>query len=129
MLYHSLIYSKLQYGILVWGTASKTHLRELIVRLNNIVRIITFSRNCNRMSNLYKSLYLLKLTDMYKLELTKFMVVLHDNRLSKIFYDALTKLESVHDHNTRQLTKNVYFKPSVYKNIGRETTLYRGGSL
>ena len=31
MLYHSLIYSKLQYGILVWGTASKTHLSELIV--------------------------------------------------------------------------------------------------
>ena len=63
MLYHSLIYSKLQYGILVWGTASKTHLRELMVRLTSIVHIIAFSRNCNQMSNLYKSLYLLKLTD------------------------------------------------------------------
>ena len=69
------------------------------------------------------------LTDIYKLELVRFNFALHNNRLPKIFYDSLTKLESVHDHNTKQLTKNVYFKPTVNKNIGRETILYRGGSL
>ena len=93
LLYHSLIYSKLQYGISVWGTTSKTHLRDLMVRLNNIVRIITFSMNCSRMLNLYKSLYLLKLTNINKLELAKFMFALHNNRLPKIFYDLLTTLE------------------------------------
>ena len=72
------------------------------------------------MSNLYKSLYLLKLTYIYKLELAKFMFALHNNRLPKIFYDLLTKLESVHDHSTRQLTKNVSFKPSVNKNNSRK---------
>ena len=70
------------------------------------------------MSNLYKSLFLFKLTDIYKLEVAKFMFALHNNRLPKIFYDSLTKLESMHDHNTRQLTKNDYFKPLVNKNIG-----------
>ena len=100
-----------------------------MVRLNNIACITTFSRNCSRMSNLYKSLYLLKLTDICKLELAKFTFALHKNRLPKIFYDSLTKLESVHDHNTRKLTKNVYLKLSVSKNIGRETILYRGESL
>ena len=129
MLYQSLMYSKLQYGILIWGTASKTYLCELMIRLNNLVHIVTFSRNCSRMSNLYKSLYLLKLTNTYKLELAKFMFALHNNRLPKFFCESLTKLESVHDHNTRQLTKNVYFKPSVNKNIGRETILHMGGSL
>ena len=129
MLYESLMYSKLPYGILVWGTASKTYLRELMIRLNNLVHIIIFSRNCNLMSNLYKSLYLLKLTNIYKLELAKFMFALHNNRLPKIFYESLTKLESVHDHNTRQLTKKVYFKPSGNKSIGRETILHRAGSL
>ena len=98
-----------------------------MVRLNNIVCIITFSRNCSRKSNLYKSLYLLKLTDIYKLKLAKFIFALHNNRLPKFVYDSLTKLESLHDHNIRQLTKNVYFEPSVNKNIGRETILYRGG--
>ena len=129
IIYHSLIYYKLQYGILVWGTASKTHFRELMVRLNNIVRIITFSRNCGRMSNSYKSLYLLELTEIYELELAKFMFALHNNRSPKIFSYSLAKLESAHDHNTRRLTNNVYFKPLVNKNIGIETILYRGESL
>ena len=81
-----------------------------MVQLNNIVRIITFTKNCSRMSNLYKSLYLLKITDIHKLELAKFIFALLNNRLPKIFYDSLTKLELVHNRNTRQLTKNVYFK-------------------
>ena len=80
-------YSKLQYGISVWAIASKTRLRELTVRLNNIVCIITFSRNCSPMFilNLNKSLYLLKLTDIYKRELAKFMFALHNNSLPKFF--------------------------------------------
>ena len=81
------------------------------------------------MSNLYKSLSLPKLTNMYKLELAKFMFARHNNCSSNFFYDLLTKLELVHDHNTRQLTKHVYFKPSVNKNTDRETLLYTGGSL
>ena len=81
------------------------------------------------MSNLYKRLYLMKLTDIYKLELDKFMFAFHNNRLPKIFYDWLIKLKSVHDHNTRQLTNDVYSKPSANKNIGKGTMLYRGRSL
>ena len=129
MLYHSLIYSRSQNGILVWGTTSKTYLRESMVRLNNIVRIITFSRYCSRMSSLYKSIYLLKLTDIFKLELAKFLCGPHNECFPKFFYDSLTKLESVHDHNTKQLTKNIYFKYPLIKNIDKKTILYRGGSL
>ena len=36
MLYYSFIYSRLQYGIIVWGTATKNYLSEISVRLNNI---------------------------------------------------------------------------------------------
>ena len=43
------------------------------------------------MSNLHKNLYFLKLIDIYKLELDKFMFALHNNRLPNIFYDSLTK--------------------------------------
>ena len=85
MLYHSLIYSKLQYSILLWGTASQTHPRKLMFRLNTTIRIIFFSKNRSPKSNLYKSLYLLKLTDIYKREFVKFMFALHNNRSLKIF--------------------------------------------
>ena len=93
------------------------------------VGIVSFSKNCSRKSNIYKSLYPLKLIDTYKLGLTKFMFALHSNRLPKFFYGLLTKLESVHDYNIRQLTKHIYFKPPVNKNIGKETIICRRGSL
>ena len=57
------------------------------------------------------------------------MFAFYNNRSPTIFYDSLTKLESLHDHNTRQLPKNVYFKPPANKNIGKKTILYKGGSL
>ena len=55
MLRHSLIYSKLQYGILIWGNAAKMHLHELYVRLNNLICIIAHSNKYSLMTNLNKN--------------------------------------------------------------------------
>ena len=38
MLYHSLIYSRLQYRILMWENAAKTHLHELNVQFYKLIR-------------------------------------------------------------------------------------------
>ena len=40
MLYYSLVYSRIHYGISAWGTASEVKLKQLRVRLNTILRII-----------------------------------------------------------------------------------------
>ena len=60
-------------GIPVWGNVAKVNLKELSVRLNNIIRIITFIGKYCFMTPLCKTLNLLKLNDIYKLELAKFM--------------------------------------------------------
>ena len=41
MLYYSLVYSALQYGILPWGSASNTVLKPLNIIHNKIARLIT----------------------------------------------------------------------------------------
>ena len=56
MLYYSLIYSRIQYGIVTWGTANKTLMQELNVKLNNIVRTITYSSKYCPVTSLYKAL-------------------------------------------------------------------------
>ena len=48
--------------------------------------------------------------------------------MQKIFYDLPIKLESVYDHITRQLTKNVYLNPQLIKTLV-ERLHYSGGSL
>ena len=73
MICYSLIYSRIQYGIVTWGAANKTVLQELNVKLNNIVRTITYSSKYSPVTGLYKLLNFLILDDTYRLELAKFM--------------------------------------------------------
>ena len=68
MLYYSLIYSKIQYGIVLWITATKARLQEINVRLNSIVRSITRSGKYATVTPLYKHPNILKLDDIYRQE-------------------------------------------------------------
>ena len=129
MLYYSSIYSRIQYGLLIWGTAAKSQLNELMIRLNNVMRTITYSSKYCPMTVLYKTLNFLKLSDIYKLELGKFMYQLHHDKLPEMLYDSLVKIDEVHDHNTRQLQKQVYYKPSIRKCIASKLIIHRGSKL
>ena len=100
LLYYSLIYSRVQYGIILWGTATYSRQKETVLRLNNIVRIMTWSRKFDYVSILYKQLKLLKLEDIYKLKLSKFMHQLNCNMTPKVFEKNFVKLESVHSYST-----------------------------
>ena len=85
LLYHSLINSKLQYGIIVWGATFKTYLSEVNVRINRVIRALSSSNLYTPMSSLYKKLNLLKLEDLYKVELGKFMYLYYNKKTPKIF--------------------------------------------
>ena len=73
MLYYSFVYSRITYGITAWGTASRNFLREVEVGQNNIIRTITWNKKFSHVNHLYKQLEILKLVDVYKLELAKFI--------------------------------------------------------
>ena len=89
MLYYSLVYSRIQHGIILWGSTFKSVQRELERKLNNIVRTITGSWKFEHVSPLFKQLKLLKLHDIYKLELGKFMYQLNWNKLPIYYSIAL----------------------------------------
>ena len=46
MLYYSFGYSCVNYGITTWGTADQSKKHEIEVKMNNIVRTITWNKNC-----------------------------------------------------------------------------------
>ena len=72
-LYYSVVYSYLQYCILVWGSTYPTHLRRLVLLQKRIIRIIS-KRSFDAHTNpLFKSLMILKIEDIYSLHLGKFM--------------------------------------------------------
>ena len=88
MVYYSLVHSRIQYGIITWATANKTSQEMIWERLNKILRIILFCSLYQPISQLHKELQVLKVEDIYPLELGKFLYRLHHNQLSKSFYHS-----------------------------------------
>ena len=78
-LYYSLVYSYLQYCILVWGSTCPTNLRRLVLLQKRTVRIISKKGFDAHTNLLFKSLMILKLEDIYSLHLGKFMFSLKNN--------------------------------------------------
>ena len=81
------------------------------------------------MTILNQKLNVLKLADIYSLELAKYMHQLHNNKLPFSLYEDYVKLNEIHSHKTRQTQNAVHFKPRVKKSIGKELLVYRGAKL
>ena len=129
MLYYSLIYIRIKYGIVTWGTESKTLLQELNVKLNNIVLTIANSSKYCPVASLYKTLNFLKLDDIYVLELAKFMYQLHHKKFKTALNDCFVDIRKIHSHNTRTKDNSVYFKPRVQTSAGKKSLTCRGIEL
>ena len=62
------------------------------MKLNNVVRTITKNKKFSHVTCLYKKLYFLKLKDVYKLELAKFMHKPFQNKHTNVFETKILKL-------------------------------------
>ena len=71
--YHALFNSHLQYAILCWGSTANLHINKLQVLQNRAIRNMTKSPRYYRLDNHYLNLRLLKVHDLYNLEVSKFM--------------------------------------------------------
>ena len=115
MLYYSFVHSHLIYGTTAWGTANQHELHEIEVKLNNIVRTITEKKKFSHVKCLYKKLNFLKLKDVYRLELVKFMHKLFQNKPTNVFKTKFIKLSNIHTLETRRQNQSNYFLPRVNK--------------
>lgn len=73
MLYYALIYSHLSYCTLVWGGSSKKNLERLLKLQKKAVRIITYSKYLEHTNPLFKNLSLLKVIDIYRMQIASYM--------------------------------------------------------
>ena len=73
LLYHSLISSHINYGILLWGKANKGYMNKILKIQKKAIRIITNSPYLCHTEPLFEKLNLLNVFDIYKKELGIFM--------------------------------------------------------
>ena len=76
---------------------------------------------------MYEQLNILKISDIYHLELAKFMYQLYSDRLPAVFVQLFKKIKEI--HYTRQTVKSTYFLPRVSKIIGQQLHTFRGVKL
>ena len=72
-LYYALIHSHLSYGLLAWGNAKSSFLQPTIKLQKYALRLITNSKYNDHTEPLFKTSNILKLNDLYTLEVMKFM--------------------------------------------------------
>ena len=118
LLYYSLFYSFISYGIVVWGLTHPTILDCLFRLQKRVVRAISFKDIYAHSTPLFYKLKLLKLFDIHTLNLLSRVYEYQNNQSVQPFDDYFTPLYSVHNYNTRQAFKGDIYVP------GTNTTQY-----
>ena len=127
-LFYSFIYSKLQYGILTWGSAKKNELGALSTSLNKMIKTITFAKKFSHVSPIFKAPNFLKIGDNYQLELGKFMCQTFNDKIPPKTDKDFIKLSSVHKHYTRH-TINKFHLSRVNTCYGHKILSFAGVKL
>ena len=105
MLYYSLIYPFLTYGVHVWGLTFPSFLTQLFIIQKKAIRIISFSEPKSHSEPLFKSLSLLKLNDVIELQILSFVYQRSHRLLPHCFSEYFKFTSSVHSYSTRQSSK------------------------
>ena len=113
MLYYSLIYPFLTYGVHVWGLTFPTYLTQLFIIQKKEIRIISFSEPKSHSEPLFKSLNLLKLNDVIELQVLSFVYQWSRGLLAPCFNEYFKFTYFVHSYSTRQSCKRNLYVASV----------------
>ena len=108
-LYFALFQSHLSYGLLAWGTASKTSIEKLFIMQKKIIRIISGDSYTAHTGPIFKKLEVLNLWDLYDHSFAKFMFDFHHDDLPDVFSGYFVRTNEVHSHNTRAHSKGSLF--------------------
>ena len=104
LVYHSLVGSKLRYGLICWGSASKFLLDKVNVAHNRIITYMTFTKRCSRIWPLFCHLNVLPLSILIHIEYGKTMFKFENNMLPEVFNNYFKRPS--HQHYTRFAQNN-----------------------
>ena len=130
-LYYALFHSHLNYGLCVWGNASQQELHHIFLAQKKIIRIITNSDFLANTDPLFEKTGILKLEDIFKLQMASLMWDFENGALPQCFSRYFTKVNQRHSHSTRFASSNKFsttqgFNTNVH---GKTMFKYQGSRL
>ena len=124
MLYSSLVLPYLNYGLLVWGNTHQTLIDKVLILQKRAIRIICNAPIRSHTDPLFFENTILKIKDLYSLQLGQFMYRYNNNSLPHVFHDMFLKNQSVHKYPTRQSDK--FHLPLLRTFKAKNTFIYEG---
>mgnify|MGYP007058289051 FL=1 len=130
MLYYSLIYPFLIYGVQVWGLTYPTYLKPVTTLQKRVVRIMTFSEPMSHSEPLFKSLNLLKFNDIIHSEILSFVYQWFHKLIPSCFLEFFKPISSIHNYPTRQsVNENLFIKSIRTTQYGIRSLHFTGSHL
>ena len=124
MLYYAYIYSRIQYGIEMYGTASKKLIKKVQTKQNRAIKVLHNKNFYTPTTQLHKELRYPLVKDIEKINVCKFVHKQRNNKTPKIFNDLFTENKDIHKYNTRQ-SQNLA-TPLAATNFSQKTIDFRG---
>ena len=100
-LYLTLVYPYIIYCNIIWGSASKTAIRPLILLQKKCLRIICKANYLDHTDPLFSETKLLKVTQIFKLNCAQFIYKCYNTNLFPDFRSKLVLQNEIHNYNTR----------------------------
>ena len=90
------------------------------------MRIMTFSRFDEHSGPLFKSLNIIKLSDLVTFQIAIIMFKFHNQLLPPVFNDLFISVNRIHSYNTRHAAKQSYYLPKAKTNYGIFNIRFQG---
>ena len=126
-IYFSTIYSRIKYGIEIYGSAKKTLLNKLQVTQNKLLKLILRKDRLYSTNRLHSEMKILQINDIINTSLLNFVYDCLVDDPIPAFTNYFTLRNAIHSYPTRNNEDIV--RPRPNSQIGKNTVHYRSSTL
>ena len=128
-LYYSMVFPYLIYGITLWGATYKSSVNKLTVMQKKVIRAMVSAKYNAHTDDLFNELGILKLDDVYKLNVGKFIFSYMKKELPLPIMNIYTLVGDIQTHNTRSNTKYRIQPQNRRSVIASQSILHNGPQI
>ena len=103
-LYYSIVYPYIDYCNVVWASTYQNNLRRINLLQKRAIRILNKCKFDTHTDPLFKKCFILKVHDIFLLQMGKFIFSLRNGFLPEKFLDMIQQNNQIHSYNTRNAT-------------------------
>ena len=126
-IYYACIYSKVKYGIEIYGCASQKRMNKLQTLQNKLLKLLTKKHRRYGTDHLHTDLDILKVHDIYKTSVLSFVHNCMFGNPIEVFQDYFQSRQTIHTHHTRSRHNLITHRART--ELGKSSTHYVGATL